>query len=78
MTNSDSGRAVEIQLRWPPFDPDTVIASELPIAREYFRLSEETVTPCVVKIGDESGFQEGVFHIDSRHQKNFNQYLSTL
>jgi len=56
MGNSDSGRAVEIQLRWPPFDPDTVIASELPIAREYFRLSEETDTPCAVKIGDESGF----------------------
>ncbi|MEC8927233.1 MAG: hypothetical protein VYB17_03140 [Candidatus Thermoplasmatota archaeon] len=56
MENSDSGRAVEIQLRWPPFDPDTVIASELPIAREYFRLSEETITPCSVHIGDESGF----------------------
>ena len=56
MENSDSGRAVEIRLRWPPFDPDTVIASELPIAREYFRLSEETDTPCSVNIGDESGF----------------------
>jgi len=56
MENSDSGRAVEIQLRWPPFDPDTVIASELPIAHEYFRLTGETVTPCTVHIGDESGF----------------------
>jgi hypothetical protein len=56
MENSDSGRAVEIQLRWPPFDPDTVIASELPIGREYFRLSDETITPCSVNIGEESGF----------------------
>ena len=56
MGNSDSGRAVEIQLRWPPFDPDTVIASELPIAREYFRLTEDTVTPCDVAIGQESEF----------------------
>ncbi|MCH2637065.1 MAG: hypothetical protein MKZ56_01675 [Candidatus Thalassarchaeum sp.] len=52
----DSGRAVEIQLRWPPFDPDTVIASELPIAREYFRLTDETITPCSVQVGSESGF----------------------
>ena len=56
MGNSDSGPAVEIQLRWPPFDPDTVIASELPIAREYFRLTEDTVTPCDVAIGHESEF----------------------
>ncbi len=56
MENSDSGRAVEIQLRWPPFDPDTVIASELPIAREYFRLTEDSDTPCAVTIGQESGF----------------------
>ena len=52
----DSGRAVEIQLRWPPFDPDTVIASELPIAREYFRLTDETITHCSVQVGSESGF----------------------
>ena len=52
----DSGRAVEIQLRWPPFDPDTVIASELPIAREFFRLTDETITPCSVQVGSESGF----------------------
>jgi hypothetical protein len=56
MGDVDTGHAVEIKLRWPPFDPDTVIASELPIATEYFRLTEETETPCSVQIGDESGF----------------------
>ena len=56
MGDIDSGHAVEIRLRWPPFDPDTVIATELPIATECFRLTEETETPCEVEIGDESGF----------------------
>ena len=56
MGDTDSGHVVEIKLRWPPFDPDTVIASELPIATECFRLTEETETPCSVQIGDESGF----------------------
>ena len=32
MDDSDSGRAVEIKLRWPPFEPNTVRASELPVA----------------------------------------------
>ncbi|MEE2747336.1 MAG: hypothetical protein VX473_02580 [Candidatus Thermoplasmatota archaeon] len=56
MVDSDSGRAVEIKLRWPPFEPHTVRASELPIATEYFRLSEENNPPCKVEIGNPSGF----------------------
>ena len=56
MDDSDSGRAVEIKLRWPPFEPHTVRASELPVACEYFRLTENTETPSTVQIGDESGF----------------------
>ena len=56
MENHDSGRVVEISLRWPPFDPDTVYASELPIAREYFRIRDDTEAPCNVQIGDKSGF----------------------
>jgi len=56
MSDWDSGRAVEIKLRWPPFDPDTVRASELPVASEFFRLTEDSETPCMVQIGDEKGF----------------------
>ena len=47
-------KIVEISLRWPPFDPSTVHASELPLATEFFRLNE--TTPCNVSIGQESGF----------------------
>jgi len=56
MGDSDSGRAVEIKLRWPPFDSHAVIASELPIAKAYFRLKESSETPCNAEIGNESGF----------------------
>ena len=56
MGDENSGHAVEIKLRFPPFDPNTVIASELPVAREYFRLSEDSETPSSVQIGDETGF----------------------
>ena len=47
-------KIVEISLRWPPFDPSTVRASELPLATEFFRLND--TTPCNVIIGQESGF----------------------
>ena len=47
-------KIVEISLRWPPFDPSTVHASELPLATEFFRLND--TTPCNVIIGQESGF----------------------
>ena len=56
MEGANSGHAVEIKLRFPPFDPDTVLASELPIAHEYFRIAEGTEPPCAVQIGDENGF----------------------
>ncbi len=49
-----SDKIVEISLRWPPFDPNTVRASELPLATEIFRVKDET--PCNVQIGQESGF----------------------
>jgi len=64
MSDDDSGHAVEIKLRWPPFDPNTVLASELPVAHEYFRLTDDTETPCVVQIGDKSGFHT---HRNIRH-----------
>ena len=56
MDDADSGHAVEISIRFPPFDPNTVIASELPIAREYFSLKENSSVPCSVRIGDETDF----------------------
>ena len=56
MVVENSGNAVEIKLRFPPFDPDTVLASELPIAHEYFLLAEGSEPPCTVQIGDENGF----------------------
>ena len=56
MEDSDSGRAVEIKLRWPPFDSHAVIASELPIAQVFFRLTDSSETPCNAEIGSESGF----------------------
>ena len=49
-----SDRIVEISLRWPPFDPNTVRASELPLATEIFRIKDQT--PCNIQIGQESGF----------------------
>ena len=42
MDDADSGHAVEISIRFPPFDPNTVIASEIPIAREYFSLKDNS------------------------------------
>ena len=56
MAGENTGNAVEIKLRFPPFDPDTVLASELPIAHEYFLLAEGSEPPCTVQIGDENGF----------------------
>ncbi|MDP6899429.1 MAG: hypothetical protein QGF94_01150 [Candidatus Thalassarchaeaceae archaeon] len=56
MGDDDSGFAVEIQLRWPPFDSDTVIPSALPLATERFRLTEETESPCDVMIGQDDDF----------------------
>ncbi len=56
MAGETTGNAVEIKLRFPPFDPDTVLASELPIAHEYFLLAEGSEPPCAVQIGDENGF----------------------
>ena len=47
-------KIVEISLRWPPFDPDTVRASQLPLAKEAFRIKDDI--PCNVHIGQESGF----------------------
>ena len=56
MGESNSGRAVEIKLRWPPFDSHAVIASELPVAQEYFHLTDSSELPSNAEIGDESGF----------------------
>ena len=56
MAGETTGNAVEIKLRFPPFDPDTVLASELPIAHEYFLLAEGSEPPCAVQIGEENGF----------------------
>ncbi|MEE2812378.1 MAG: hypothetical protein VX627_05065 [Candidatus Thermoplasmatota archaeon] len=50
------GNTVEIEVRWPPFDSDSVIASELPIARESFLLQENADPPCESSIGDKNGF----------------------
>ena len=44
------GNVVEIEVRWPPFDSDSVIASELPIARQSFHLPESTPPPCELNI----------------------------
>ena len=52
----ESDRVVELALRWPPFDPDTVIAAELPVATARFRLSADAPAPCEVEIGDAGGF----------------------
>ena len=49
-----SDKIVEISLRWPPFDPNTVRASQLPLAKETFRINDDI--PCNVHIGQESGF----------------------
>ena len=51
---TDTNKIVQISLRWPPFDPDTVRASELPLATEIFRVTNET--PCNIHIGQETGF----------------------
>ena len=56
MSDEESGHAVEIQLRWPPFDPDTVVAQALPLATERFRLTENSETPCEIQIGSKKGF----------------------
>jgi hypothetical protein len=56
MTEKRDGRAVELRLRWPPFDPETVIASALPVAAERFRLTDAATAPCAVHIGDPAGF----------------------
>ena len=56
MGESNSNRIVEVSLRWPPFDPNTVRASELPIAREKFQIVSDSELPCNISIGNESGF----------------------
>jgi hypothetical protein len=56
MDDTDSIQAVELKIRFPPFDPNTVIASELPVAREYFIVNENTSLPCTVRIGSETDF----------------------
>ena len=56
MGESNSGKAVEIKLRWPPFDSHAVIASELPVAQEYFHLTDSSELPSNAEIGCESGF----------------------
>mgnify|MGYP001275203308 CR=1 FL=1 len=56
MGESNSNRIVEVSLRWPPFDPNTVRASELPIAREKFQIVGDSELPCNISIGNESGF----------------------
>ena len=67
MSDIDSGHAVEIEVRWPPFDPRTVIPSALPIAKGRFRLSEESETPCDLQLGDSEGFHvtRRVIRVDS-------------
>tara|TARA_E500000081_G_scaffold134403_1_gene146740 strand:- start:165 stop:1289 length:1125 start_codon:yes stop_codon:yes gene_type:complete len=56
MDDADSGHVVELSIRFPPFEPNTVIASELPVAREYFSLKDNSIPPCTVRIGDETDF----------------------
>lgn len=55
LTNT-ADNTVEIEVRWPPFDSESVIASALPIARERFHLADCNNPPCEVSIGDVNGF----------------------
>ena len=51
-----TARTVRLRLRWPPFDSESVVARELPIALADYRLSKSTVTPCELSMGGDDSF----------------------
>ncbi len=56
MGEANTNQIVEVSLRWPPFDPETVRASGLPVGQEVFRITKNSEIPCNFNIGQESGF----------------------